>query len=173
MVGAVFSPENLIICRDHNYSLNPRLCIRRDIVQFEKSAHEAMASESVDRERCKQLGDHALKLYRGDFCEEISDDWCENMRAYYREMSFALLKKLAKCAFDDGDTGKALSLYGNANRLDPYDEALHLGIMRCMARLKDHDGVQQQYRALTKVLKDLKIAAPCREATAIYEESLG
>lgn len=172
MVGAVFSPESLIICRDHNYSLNPRLCLRRDIVEFEKSAHGAMASEPVDHERCRQLGDHALELYHGDFCEGINDDWCDNLRAYYREMNFSLLKKLAKCAFDDGDAARALSLYQDASRLDPYDEALHLGIMRCMVRLKDRDGIQRQYRALNRVLKDLKIAAPCREATAIYEESL-
>lgn len=167
-----FRPANLIICRDRNYSLNPRLSIRRDVTQFERTAHEAMASEAVDPARCKQQGAEALKLYRGDFCPEIGDDWCENLRAYYREMYFALLKKMAKCVFEDGDARQALALYQNAYRLDPYDEALHVGIMRCLARLNDRDGIQRQYRALTKVLKDLKIAAPCREATTIYEESL-
>ena len=167
-----FEPEQLIIGRDHNYSLNPRLCLRRDITRFERSAHEAMASETVDPARCRELGAEARQLYGGEFCPEISDDWCENLRAYFREMHFTLLKKLAHCAFNRGDDREALALYQGAYRLDHYDEALHLGIMRCLARLNDPAGVQRQYRALTKVLKELKIAAPSREATAIYEESL-
>jgi len=172
MVGSRFDTDSLIVYRDHNYSLNPRFYLKRDISQFEKSVHEALAKECTDHRKCMQLCNEALVLYRGDFCEEISEDWCANMRAYYREMVLNILKKLAKYTYDERDVKKALSLYQKAQRIDKYDESLHVGIMRCLAFLKDNDGIQRQYRILTKTLKDLDIPSPPPEATEIYEESL-
>jgi LuxR family maltose regulon positive regulatory protein len=172
MADSRFDADSLIVYRDHHYFLNPRFYLKRDISQFEKSVHEALAKECTDHRKCMQLCNEALVLYRGDFCEEISEDWCANMRAYYREMVLNILKKLAKYTYDEGDVKKALSLYQKAQRFDKYDEALHVGIMRCMAFLKDSDGIQRQYRILTKTLKELDTAALPPEATEIYEESL-
>ncbi len=163
---------NLVVFRDQKYLLNGQFRIKRDTSQFERAVHEALALERTDRHRCMQLCGEALALYRGDFCEDISEDWCTNTRAYYREMALNVLKKLAKYTYDEGNAQEALTLYRDAQRFDRYDETLHLGIMRCLAALKDTDGVQRQYRLLTRVLRDLDIKTPPPEATEIYETSL-
>ena len=44
----------------------------------------------------------ALELYRGDFLEEIYDNWVEEPRAYYQNLYFATLKDLTYCrCFDE------------------------------------------------------------------------
>ena len=152
--------------------LAPSIVIKRDVVLFEELVHEAMAAESIDRQKSMQSYTNAAELYRGDFCESSTQDWCSSMRSYYREMMLSVLRKLAQLSYDEYGPEKALSFYRRAQSIDPYDETLHVGVMRCLAALKDREGVQRQYQILTKTLKDLDISLPSQEATRIYQESL-
>ncbi len=161
-----------IMYRDNHYMLNPRFIIKRDITQFEKLVHEAMALESTDQRRSRELYAQAVDLYRGDFCEGFVEDWYSNIRSYYREMILNVLKKLARFSYREQNLENALSLYRRAQDIDRYDEMVHIGIMRCLSFLRDKEGVQRQYQILTRALKDLDINIPSREATEIYQESL-
>ena len=172
IIGARSRLASLIVYRDGHYAMAPRLVIKRDVTLFEKSVHEAMAMESIDCQRSIQSYSHAVDVYRGDFCEGFTEEWCASMRSYYREMMLNVLKKLALLSYDEHDPGGALLLYRRAQAIDPYDETLHIGVMRCLTMLKDRKGVQRQYQILAKTLRDLDIALPSREATEIYEESL-
>jgi len=172
IVGARSRSASPIVYRDSHYALAPRFVIKRDVVLFEKLVHEAMAIESMDRQKSIQLYSNAADVYRGDFCEGFTEEWCASMRSYYREMMLNVLKKLAFLTYDANDPEGALILYRRAQAIDHYDETLHIGVMRCLALLKDRKGVQRQYQILTKTLKDLDITLPSREATEIYEESL-
>ena len=93
------------------------------------------------------------------------------MRAYDSEMMIKVLKKLAKARYDDGNPVEALSMYQRAQHFDHYDEAVHVGIMRCLAAMKDASGVQQQYKLLIQTLRELEIAQPSSEAIEIYRAS--
>ncbi len=172
MAGSRFRNENLVVYRDHMYALNRRFCIDRDISRFEKAVHEAMVKERTDRNECIRLLNEARSMYRGDFCEELSEDWFSSARAYYREMALDVAKKLARYAYEDGDVEKALLLYRDAQRFDPYDESLHVGIMRCLVLMKDNSGVQRQYRILKKTLRELNVQCAPREAVEMYENSV-
>jgi two-component SAPR family response regulator len=113
----------------------------------------------------------ALDIYRGDFCTSLSFDWCAEMRAYYREMVLTVLKKMARMRLEDGNPKAALTFYHRAQQLDQYDEAIHIGIMRCLTALKDADGVQRQYQRLVQTLREFDIPQPSNEAVEIYKES--
>jgi LuxR family maltose regulon positive regulatory protein len=172
MVDAEFESDDVISYRNGYYSLNPRLCIKKDVQQFEALVHEAMARESTEHGQSKRLYAQAWQMYRGDFCADLSTDWCTSMRAYYRKMAVDVLKKLAQFNFHEKNFGEALTLYQKVQLLDEYDEAIYIGIMRCLAALKDKDGVQRQYKLLVHTLRELDVSAPSREATEIYEDSL-
>lgn len=172
IIDARSRPASPIVYRDNHYSMASRLVIKRDVTFFEKSVHEAMAMESVDRKKSIQAYSHAADIYRGDFCEGFAEEWCTSMRSYYREMMLNVLKKLARLSYDAQDPGRALVFYRRAQAIDRYDETVHIGVMRCLAVLKDREGVQRQYQILTQTLRDLDITLPSREATQIYEESL-
>ncbi|MGD9379882.1 MAG: tetratricopeptide repeat protein [candidate division WOR-3 bacterium] len=171
MVDRRFSSENLIMCRNDNYAMNPRLCIRKDIQEFEVLVREAAAREGADRAGSMNLYGQALDIYRGDFCTSLSFDWCAEMRAYYREMVLTVLKKMARMRLEDGNPKAALTFYHRAQQLDQYDEAIHIGIMRCLTALKDADGVQRQYQRLVQTLREFDIPQPSNEAVEIYKES--
>jgi len=172
LVDSEFESDDVILYRDGYYSLNPRLFIKKDVQQFETLVREAMVRESTERAQSKRLYAQAWEMYRGDFCGDLSTDWCASMRAHYRQMAVNVLKKLAQFDLGEKNPGEALTFYQKAHLLDEYDEAIHIGIMRCMVALKDNDGVQKQYQLLVKTLRELDVSAPSREATEIYEASL-
>jgi LuxR family maltose regulon positive regulatory protein len=172
LVDSTFDSDNVIVYREGYYSLNPRLRIKKDVRQFESLVHEAMARESTGHMQSKQLYVQAWQVYRGDFCGDLSTDWCSNTRAYYKEMAVNVLKKLAQFELGEKNISGALRYYQKAHLLDSYDETIYIGIMRCFAALKDTDGVQKQYKLLVKMLRELDVTTPPHEATEIYETSL-
>lgn len=171
MVDKRFGSGNLIVCRNDKYTINPRLGVKKDIEQFESLVREAAARESVDREGSINTYRKALEMYRGDFCSDLSFDWCAEMRAYYRGVVLTVLKNIARLQLEERHPREALALYRRAQQLDQYDEAIHIGIMRCLSVLKDADGVQRQYQQLVQTLREFDIAQPSDEAITIYKES--
>ena len=171
MVDKRFGSENLIVCRSDNYTISSRLSIAKDIRRFESLAREAAAREGLDRERSMRMYNQALDIYRGDFCSNLTFDWCAEIRAYYRNMVLTVLKKMARMNLEDRRANEALALYRRAQQLDQYDEAIHIGIMRCLAALKDADGVQRQYQRLVQTLREFDMLQPSNEAIEIYKES--
>jgi two-component SAPR family response regulator len=171
MVDRRFNSENLIVCRNDNYTIDTRLRIRKDIQEFEVLVREAAAREGGNRARSMDLYGQALDIYRGDFCTSLSFNWCAEMRAYYRAMVLTVLKNMARMRLEDGDPKTALTLYHRAQQFDQYDEAIHIGIMRCLAALRDADGVQRQYQRLVQTLREFDIPQPSNEAIEIYKES--
>ncbi|KPK63637.1 hypothetical protein AMJ83_06360 [candidate division WOR_3 bacterium SM23_42] len=172
LVDSKLDSNNVIIFRGQNYSLNPRMRIKKDVQEFMALINDAAAQESTDRARSIQLYDRALALYRGDFCDDLRVDWCADMRSYYKGMALRVMKKLAQFNYDARDVNKGLALFREAESRDPYDEEIHIGIMRCLTALKDSDGVQRQYQKLIETLSELHISSPSREATQIYQDSL-
>jgi ATP/maltotriose-dependent transcriptional regulator MalT/DNA-binding SARP family transcriptional activator len=173
LVDSEFDSDNIITFRDQIYSLNPRMRIKKDVQEFEVLINGAAARETTDRAQSIQLYNQALVLYRGDFCDDLRVDWCADMRPYFKEMALRAMKKLAQFSYDAGDVNQALALFREAESRDPYDEKIHIGIMRCLTVLKDSDGVQKQYQMLVSALSELDISSPSREATQLYQESLG
>lgn len=163
--------ERIILYQNQQYKLNPRLVIRKDFEQFEELVHEAAVQESLDPQKCMESYERARAMYRGDFCDEVSSDWCASMRGYYRDMMIKVLKKMAQFRYDGREMKEALALYRAAQGFDQYDETIHIGIMRCLAAMRDIDGVQHQYQTLVRTLKELDIAQPSTEAVEIYRAS--
>ncbi len=172
VLGKRFDHDNLIICRAGKYSLNPVLAIKKDIQQFEALVHEASLRESADPAASIKLYGQACGMYRGDFCSNLSFDWCAANRSYYRGIIMKVLKKMASLHYGLQEHDKALKLYQQAAALDQYDEAIHIGIMRCLFALRDADGAQRQYGLLARMLRELDIPQPSVEATEIYKASL-
>lgn len=172
MTNMDLSAKDLVLYKNQSYFLNPRLCIKTDVQEFEELINEAAVKELTDRVTSMQLYNQAVALYRGDFCVGIASDWCEQKRLYYKEKFLITLKKLGQFHYDDNDNEKALNFYQRAQQLDPYDESIYLGLMHCYAALKDRDSVQRQYQTLIKTLQKLGISTPSPEATHLYQESL-
>jgi ATP/maltotriose-dependent transcriptional regulator MalT/two-component SAPR family response regulator len=172
IVGFEFSNKDLVMFRNQNYYLNPRLCIKTDVEECEAVMNEAAAKESTNRQKSIQLYDRAIELYRGDFCADIAHDWCGTMRLHYKERILGVLKKLAQFYYEDNNFERASLLYHRAQEYNRYDESTYIGLMRCYGALKDRESAQKQYHMLLEALKEVGISTPSSEATQLYRASL-
>jgi two-component SAPR family response regulator len=172
MLQTEIERQRLVLFENQQYFLNPKVYISTDIQEFERLVSQAAAAMKQDRPKARQLYNKALDLYRGDFVEDITAQWCEEIRAYYRKMALDILKNLGQICYEDKAYAESQRFLDRALKLDSIDEAIHVAIMRCLQAIGDKDGIQRQYKKLVKTLDDLGVSVPSREATEIYQSSL-
>lgn len=171
-VSTDIDAKDIIIYQDNKYALNPRLLIKTDTHEFDINVQAARHLYLEDRARSLIHYENAHRLYRGDFCIDIVDEWCERIRLRYREAFLNVLKNLAAHHYAQGDYRKSLLLYERASAIDQYDEVLHVAIMRCYGHLNNRGRVRKQYQILKRNLEKTGGAAPSPEAQQLYEESM-
>ncbi|UCD05066.1 MAG: tetratricopeptide repeat protein [candidate division WOR-3 bacterium] len=172
MLRTDIDKQKMVLFENQQYFLNPNIYISTDVQEFERLVSQAAAALNQDRQKARQLYNRALDLYRGDFVEDISAQWCEEIRAYYRKIALDILRNLAQICYDDKAYAESQTFLVRALDLDSMDESIHVSIMRCLEAVGDRDGVQRQYKKLVKTLDDLGVSVPSREATEIYQNSL-
>lgn len=162
--------KSIIVYKNNKYVLNSRLLIRTDVKEFEQNYEEANNHYQKDRALSLDNLERAQKLYKGDFCADIADEWCEHMRRKYLEMYLDIILKKAQHYFEHGEYEKSLALYKKASLIDAFNEQIHIAIMRCYAGLNNHVGVQKQYQRLEENLKKIGTLSPSEEALKLYRQ---
>ncbi len=156
--------DKIISYRSQRYFLDPLFLVRTDHQEFDELVKEAGASETAD---AVARYERALVLYRGDFCPEVTDAWCESIRLYYRDAVFRILGKLGHYHQDRKNHRAALDCWQRALTLNEFDEDVHLAIMRLYAALGDRPAVQRQYEKLVRKLAEAGITAVPPEAARL------
>jgi LuxR family maltose regulon positive regulatory protein len=164
--------QKLVLFENQQYFLNPKIYISTDVQEMERLVSQAAAALGQKREQATQLYSKALELYRGEFAEDITSQWCEETRAYYRKVVVDILKKMGHLCYEDKAYAESQKFLLRAQEIDDSDESVYVAIMRCLQALGDKDGVQRQYKKLVKTLDNLGISVPSKEATEIYQDSL-
>jgi two-component SAPR family response regulator len=167
-----FDKQRIVIFANGHYYLNPKIYVSTDAQRFQQLVNQAGAFMSHNRPKARQLLEQALALYRGDFCEHIDAEWCEDIRSYYRKTVLDVLKKLGSISLEDKNYTESLEFLNQALRIDDTEESVHIAIMRCLKAVNDKDGVQRQYKKLVKALNRMGVSMPSSEAKDIYEASL-
>jgi len=167
-----FDKQKIVLFTNQYYYLNPKVYVSTDVQKFGQLVNRAEAALSQSRIKAKQLYKQALELYRGDFCEDMNAEWCEEIRLYYRKSVVKVLTKLGQISYEHKAYQEGLDFLDRALKIDDVDEAVHIAIMRCLQATNDKDGVQRQYKKLVKTLDRMGISVPSREATDIYQASL-
>ncbi len=166
------SKQRMVLFENQQYFLNPKIYVSTDVQEFERLVSQAAAALKQNRQKAWQLYNKALDLYRGDFVEDITAEWCEEIRAYYKKIALDILRNLGQMCYEDKAYVESQRFLARALELDKLDESIHVAIMRCLQAIGDRDGVQRQYKKLVKTLDDLGVSVPSREATEIYQNSL-
>ncbi|KPJ66661.1 hypothetical protein AMJ44_08045 [candidate division WOR-1 bacterium DG_54_3] len=167
-----FDKQKIVIYTNQYYYLNPKIYISTDVQKYQQLVNQAAAAMTQNPAKAKPLLTQALDLYRGDFCEGIRAEWCDEMKSYYRKSVLDVLKKLGRIHYDEEAYQESLEFLRQALDIDDTDEPVHVEIMRCFQILNDNDGVQRQYKKLVKSLTRIGISAPSPEATELYQASL-
>ena len=167
-IDAEAKTKDLICFRNQRYFLN--FSVKTDIQKFEELTNSALTKESVDIEGSIRLYKQALSLYRGDFCQDIAFDWCDNIGSYYKELFLKVLKNIGKLNFAKKVYEESLHYFRQALKLNAYDESIHVDIMHCYAAIGNRNALQKQYFELLKNLEKISISHPSIEAEQIFKK---
>ncbi|BCX04337.1 MAG: hypothetical protein KatS3mg053_2275 [Candidatus Roseilinea sp.] len=117
--------ETYLLADNATIQFNPHAQFRLDLAEFEDltDAPAATGDESIP-DRIKRL-EYALKVYRGDFLEGISDDWCQLHRQRLRERLFDTLEAFVVACRDNGRVQQAIESAQRLTVEDAYRERGH------------------------------------------------
>jgi len=116
------------------YSIDERVDLFYDVAEFEnlvKLLERPNISETVRRSTFAQ----AVDLYSGDFLSEIDMAWSDLRRLELKQKYLLTLEQYATYELENNHLREAKRLYEKAIELDPFQDQLHLGLMRCLVQL--------------------------------------
>jgi DNA-binding SARP family transcriptional activator len=132
-------------------ALAPGHALRVDAVEFEAAARRALDREPPDVRACAQLvADRAPVLL-----PDTVEDWVEEHRDRYRLLVEQLLV--------------AAERWEAVLRLDPVNEAAHLGLLRSALRRGDRAAGLQTFASMERVLAEELQATPGPDAVALRD----
>jgi LuxR family maltose regulon positive regulatory protein len=162
--------KNFIRYRESAYYFNPEFSYSLDNEEFERkiaAAHERRREGDIDR--FTTAARQALELYRGDFLEEIYDNWVEEPRAYYQNLYFATLKDLADHHHRAEEYEQSIAYCKTILNRDSYREDIHRQLMDSYARVGNRAAVREQYENLKTLLTEELGVDPLPETVATYK----
>ena len=163
--------KNFIRYRESAYYFNPEFNYSLDNEEFERKiaiAHERRRDGDIDGFTIAAR--QALELYRGDFLEEIYDNWVEEPRAYYQNVYFAMLKEMADHHHRVEDFEQSIGYCKTILNRDAYREDVHRQLMDSYARVGNRVAVREQYENLKTLLREDLGVDPLPETVATYKK---
>jgi LuxR family maltose regulon positive regulatory protein len=161
--------KDIIIFEVGEYKLNPDYACWLDTEEFEKLILKAKGLkqkrhyiQAIDRY------EEAIKLYKGDFLENIYDPWCETSRRHFSDLYLKSLIELGDCYLEVSKPNDALEYYKKALNRDEYMEEIHCRVMRAYAKMGNRKAVKDQYERLVEILEEELNESPLPRTTRLY-----
>jgi len=116
--------------------------------------------------------DEALALYRGDYLENVRDDWAQAPRTRLAEQHLRALDLLARCHLALGDAEAAEIAARKALGRDDLQEEAHVNLVESLAAQgRRTDALRQYQQAVVHFKREMGLDAPAR-LTQVYERML-
>jgi DNA-binding SARP family transcriptional activator len=162
--------KDFVLYREGAYLLNPQYQYRVDAEEFERLLNDAReARRNSDDEGAAQLLAEAIKLYRGDFLEELYYNWVEELQSYYRDLYFEALKELIVYHDAKGRHEQVLRYGQMLLSRDPYQEDVHCALMEAHVALGNRAAAIYQFDSLRRMLRRELGVDPLPATLARYE----
>jgi DNA-binding SARP family transcriptional activator len=133
---------------------------------------DQVEQETAEEQKITLLDD-ALRLYRGDYLEDVYADWCALERERLQGRYLTALETLANLYVDQGYLQRAIELHQRLLEQDPYQEAAYQGLMRCYFHLGDRAAAIRQYQICAETLRQDLGLHPMPETEALYLQIIG
>ena len=157
----------VVVADRMNVRLNPE-AITSDTAEFaERLADAASATERASRLEALQA---AAGLYRGELLPGFYEPWVLAERDHLASRFLLTLKTIADELLAVGDLDGAAEYTHRAVAADPYDEEAHCRLIRVFAAMGRYSQALQQYRALTKMLREYLGVEPAPETRLLVGE---
>lgn len=140
------------------YRLEPQLPLEVDVQVFEQRVAEA--------EKCRRRGDDdaallhlraAWQLYQGPLLEGFEGERLQRRREHLHRAYLGMLRRVGDMAAARGEGELATDAFRSLLFEEPFDESVHLELMRLYARADRRDLVRRQFVRLQENLKELDV----------------
>lgn len=161
-----------ILYGDGRYTFNRAFPFWFDVDAFEFNLSLAEVALEGAADGAARASDHlerAISLYRGDFLEDYDAEWCLARREELRRIYLEGLLAWGGLLMDAGQHDQAAQVYRRAILCDPYIEAAHRALMRCLARQGEVGLALRQYRTVARLLEEELGGSPAPETIALHE----
>lgn len=161
--------ENILIYQRGGYCINSKASVSYDVDEFLQMVQigDKYKTEKNNEESVKQYL-KAVEIYKGDYLEDIYDNWCETSREYYRSIYLRILTLLGEYFYSRGEYEQSMKYYHMMLEKDKYMEDAHCGIMKCYSQVGNRKGVVQQFQKLVTVLQNELGLEPLPETKKLY-----
>ncbi|MBS3908035.1 MAG: hypothetical protein KGZ93_00145 [Actinobacteria bacterium] len=149
-----------------------RVPLKRDF-SSDASIFEARAMEEVhgDTPDIKSLV-AAAGIYRGDFLEDMNEDWCLAERRRLSDIHAGVLRELVQRLAVSGLNQVAVSYAHRWLAIDPLDERAHRSLMRLYAAIDQPTRIAEQFESCRQIL-DVELGIPPSEKTISLYKKIG
>jgi two-component SAPR family response regulator len=145
--------KNVIAFDGKCYSIQPEVEVFYDVCEFEALVDGLNDTSISDVER-RAFSTQAIEVYGGDFLPDIDVPWTNIRRLELHEKYLSLLEHFAAYEFEHDRFEEARGLYSQAISNDPYQDSLHLGLMKCLVQLNAPAAAKAHYIQYRRTLLD-------------------
>jgi DNA-binding SARP family transcriptional activator len=163
-----------LLFRNGVYRLNPEVGWEIDVAEFHAFADEGRKlAERGELEAAAEAWQRAWKLYRGPFLQGYYEGWITSRRETYQRRYLELLRELGELFDRLGRKEEAMDAYRAALVEDPFQERVHVEVMRLYAEQGRRDLTRRQYDHLCRILLEELGQPPEPETTLKYHQLMG
>ena len=161
--------KDLILCQGGVYFWNSRATTLLDTEEFDRcyaAAHSARTPAEA-----LQWSLRALAIYSGDFLPRASGElWVVSYAAHYRTKFIELCREVSEPMTTQKRYTELIALLERATSIEPYEEELHISLIRAMIAAGRREEAMQHYNNFTALLMRQLGVAPSEELTSLYKE---
>jgi two-component SAPR family response regulator len=162
--------KETVLLEQDIYRFNNRFDYEYDVEQFLKANAAAVRSQDP-REKLSHYRE-AIKLYKGNYLNEIEETWVLNPREYLRQNYLSILLNAAEIYLKVEKYDQALEYCQRALDEDNLLEDAYRLALRTFAAMGNQVGLIRQYQRCVDTLEREINAPPSEKTRALYQSLL-
>jgi two-component SAPR family response regulator len=160
--------KHIIAFDGEYYSINPQVSLFYDVAEYEEIL-TMLEDASLSKFEIRNLHQQALDMYQGNFLQEVDMPWFDMRRSELHRKNLDLVICFAEFEVEHKNLENAKRLYELAISLDPYQDYLHLALMKCLVDLKSPTAAKAHFRSYVRILEKEIGSEPIEELQEFYK----
>jgi LuxR family maltose regulon positive regulatory protein len=167
-VRKALGKKDIIAFDGQYYSIDDQSVVFYDVREFEELFAQLQKPELSEANR-RSIFTQAIDLYNGEFIPDVDSPWSNMRRLELQEKYLSLLEQFAVYELENQRPEEARRLYEKAIEIDPYQDFLHLGVMKCLLQLRMPSAAKTHYENYRHLLLKELGYGPMPELQALAE----